>query len=82
MKDKKIDRINRIIGQLEGLKTQIAKPDYDCEAVLVQVKAAMGATRSLAKLIAEEDLAKCFDSSLSQAQQLEKLKTVLNTLAV
>ena len=51
-------RINNIIGQLEGLKKMLDKKE-DCLKVLTQVKAARSALSSLARNLISEELDLC-----------------------
>ena len=56
--DKVIARINRIEGQVRGLKKMVAE-DRDCLQVLKQIAAASGAMRSLGGVILEDHLEGC-----------------------
>lgn len=53
-----IHRINRIEGQVKGLR-KLVEEDRDCFDVLKQVAATNGAIRSLGMLILEEHLKGC-----------------------
>lgn len=55
---KLVARINRIEGQVRGLKKMVEK-DQDCLAVLKQIAAASGALRSLGSVILEDHLKGC-----------------------
>lgn len=57
-KKKYIDRLNRIEGQMRGIKKMVAE-DRDCIEVLKQISAAIGATRSLGSLLIEEHMNGC-----------------------
>jgi DNA-binding FrmR family transcriptional regulator len=52
---KLIARINRIEGQVRGLKKMVAE-NHDCLQVLKQIAAAAGALRSLGAVILEDHL--------------------------
>ncbi len=52
-------RINNIIGQLEGIKRLIDAKDKDCFAVINQLKAAKSAVSSLMEKIIAEELVAC-----------------------
>jgi DNA-binding FrmR family transcriptional regulator len=52
-------RINNIIGQLEGIKRLIEAKDKDCFAVINQLKAAKSAVSSLMEKIIAEELVSC-----------------------
>ncbi|MDJ0915933.1 MAG: metal-sensitive transcriptional regulator [Desulfobacterales bacterium] len=55
---KLIARINRIEGQVRGIKKMIEE-DRDCMNVLKQIAAASGALRSLGMVLMEEHLKGC-----------------------
>jgi len=52
-------RLNNIIGQLEGAKKMLAKKDRDCFSLLIQLKAAKSAVSSLMEKIVGEEFACC-----------------------
>ena len=60
---KLIKRLNRVEGQVRGLKKMIEE-DRDCFAVLKQVAAASGAIRSLGQVILENHLRGCVSNSM------------------
>lgn len=60
---KLIARINRIEGQIRGLKKMIEE-DRDCFQVLKQVAAARGALRSVGSVILEDHLKGCVSTAL------------------
>ena len=62
---KLIARINRIEGQVRGLKKMV-EDDRDCMQVLKQVAAASGALRSLGALILEDHLRGCVSNAIQQ----------------
>ena len=66
---KLIARINRIEGQVRGLKKMVEE-DRDCLQVLKQVAAASGALRSLGSVILEDHLKGCVATAI-QAQDNE-----------
>ena len=66
---KVIARINRIEGQVRGLKRMVEE-DRDCMQVLKQIAAAGGALRSLGSVILEDHLKGCVTTAL-QAQDQE-----------
>ena len=53
-----VSRVNRIKGQIDGLKTMLEENRY-CYDILIQISAAESALRSLSYLIFEEHLATC-----------------------
>ena len=64
-KDKKkyLDRLNRIEGQVRGIK-KLVEEDRDCMRVLKQVAATIGATRSFGIVILEEHLKGCVSGAI------------------
>jgi len=60
---KLIARINRIEGQVRGLKRMVEE-DQDCLDVLKQIAAAGGALRSLGAVILEDHLKGCVSSAI------------------
>ncbi|MCB2225457.1 MAG: metal-sensitive transcriptional regulator [Desulfarculaceae bacterium] len=60
---KLIARINRIEGQVRGLRKMVEE-DRDCMQVLKQVAAAQGALRSLGGLILEDHLKGCVATAI------------------
>ncbi len=60
---KVIARINRIEGQIRGLKKMV-ETDRDCLHVLKQVAAASGALRSLGSVILEDHLKGCVATAI------------------
>lgn len=53
-----ISRVNRVRGQVDGVKTMLEENRY-CGDILIQISAAESALRSLSYLIFEEHLATC-----------------------
>lgn len=60
---KVIARINRIEGQVRGLRKMVEE-DRDCLQVLKQIAAAGGALRSLGALILEDHLKGCVATAI------------------
>jgi DNA-binding FrmR family transcriptional regulator len=56
-------RINRIEGQVRGLKKMVEE-DRDCMDVLKQVAAAVGALRSVGAMILEDHLKGCVANAI------------------
>jgi len=52
-------RINNIIGQLEGAKKMLATKERDCFALLIQMKAARCAISSLMEKVVGEEFDRC-----------------------
>lgn len=62
-KKRKINRINRIIGHLEHVKTMI-EDDADCTEVLVQLSASRSALAGLGKQIISEHMDHCISHAI------------------
>lgn len=63
--DKQIitNRINRITGQLNGVKKMIESDSY-CNDILIQLSAIENSVRSLSNLVLENHLYKCVSTDL------------------
>lgn len=70
-------RINRTIGQLEGIKRILSNDEYDCDQVITQLKAVMGSTKSLTALIAEEELNRCITQSDNDLERKQKINSLI-----
>jgi len=74
---KVIARINRIEGQIRGLKKMVEE-DRDCLHVLKQIAAATGALRSLGGVILEDHLKGCVSTAIqNQQNESELIKQVV-----
>ena len=74
---KLIARINRIEGQVRGLKRMVAE-DQDCLQVLKQIAAASGALRSLGAVILEDHLKGCVATAIqTQDHESEMISEVI-----
>ena len=62
---KVIARINRIGGQVRGLRKMVEE-DRECMQVLKQIAAASGALRSLGAVILEDHLKGCVATAIEQ----------------
>jgi len=71
---KVIARINRIEGQVRGLKKMVAE-DRDCLQVLKQIAAASGAMRSLGGVILEDHLKGCVATAIQEQDNAAALIT-------
>ncbi len=72
-KEKIIERLNRIEGQIRGLKIMIEK-ERPCFDVLKQVSAVRGALRSLGQVILQEHLNECIVSFGQDKKKIEEFK--------
>ncbi|MFA6417154.1 MAG: metal-sensitive transcriptional regulator [Patescibacteria group bacterium] len=73
-------RINNIIGQLEGVKKMLAGGPQDCVSLIVQLKAVKSAMASLMEKIIADEFNYCLlDEKLSSQQKMEKIfKELIN----
>lgn len=62
-REKIIERLNRIEGQIRGIKKMIQE-DRGCFDILKQVSAAHGALRSLQKVMLEHHIHDCLEEAL------------------
>ena len=75
---KLIARINRIEGQVRGLKKMV-EGNRDCLQVLKQVAAASGALRSLGSVILEDHLKGCVATAIqTQDNESELISEVVD----
>jgi DNA-binding FrmR family transcriptional regulator len=61
-------RINRIIGQLNGVKNMISENRY-CADVLLQLSAVSSAVKSLSSIIMEDHLSGCVTQKLKDGDE-------------
>ena len=74
---KLIARINRIEGQVRGLKKMV-EANRDCLQVLKQIAAANGALRSLGSVILEDHLKGCVATAIqTQGNESELISEVV-----
>jgi len=66
-------RINNIVGQLEGTKKMLNETDKDCLTVIVQLKAARSAISSLMNKLLAEEMDCCFSNKNKQPEKMAKL---------
>jgi len=69
---KLIDRLNRVEGQIKGIKKMI-EDDRNCFDVLKQIAAVNGAVRSLAMVVLENHLKGCVTGAIRDKEGGEKL---------
>ena len=61
-------RVNKIIGQLNGIKKMVESNRY-CEDVLIQLSAIDKSVKSLANVILNQHLHKCIIDSIKQGDE-------------
>ena len=76
--DKKeiISRLNRIEGQIRGVKNMIEE-NADCDDVLIQLKSIENATRSISNYVLENHLYTCVADNLKNGN-LEMLDEIVH----
>lgn len=75
-----LHRINRIMGQLEGVKRMIEDRRY-CPEILIQTRALASAIRALESAILEKHLHQCVKSAIQSGKAKDadsKMKELLN----
>ena len=69
---KVLDRLNRIEGQVRGVKKMIEE-GRGCFEILKQVSAASGALRSLQKVMLEQHIQGCLEEALNKKGERQRL---------
>ena len=78
---KELARLNRISGQIEGVKKMIAERRY-CPDILIQLRAIRAATHAIESNLLETHLHACVAAAFragtpqEQADKIEELKTL------
>ena len=78
MKSSLIARLNRIEGQVRGIKGMIEKDAY-CDDVLNQIASAQAAMNSVGKLILENHMKSCLIKRI-QSGEMEVVDELLKTI--
>lgn len=65
-----LSNLNRIIGQLEGIKKMINDKRY-CVDILQQIKAAKSALRTVENNVLNKHIEHCISTAINNANQLE-----------
>lgn len=73
-----VSRLNRIEGQVRGIKGMIEKDVY-CDDVLIQIAAVQSAMKSVSKLLLESHMKSCLISRI-QAGENEVVDELLYTI--
>ena len=77
-----INRINRVIGQLEGVKKMIEDQVY-CPEILIQTKAISSALRGLETSLLEKHINHCvknaIESKKNSSQKIDELVNIFKT---
>lgn len=79
--EKELSRLNRIIGQLEGIKKMIEGKRY-CPDILIQLRAVRSAVKAVEGNILKTHLQSCvsqsFASENEREQKIEELKQLFD----
>ena len=73
-----VSRLNRIEGQIRGIKGMIEKDTY-CDDVITQISAAQSALNSVAKILLEAHMKECVVERIQEGD-MEVLDEVLVTI--
>ena len=71
-----LGKLNRVTGQIEGVKKMIAENRY-CPDILTQLRAARSALKSIEANILEAHLAGCFAAALAGGTEADKESKIL-----
>ena len=77
-----IFRLNRVIGQLEGLKKELDKDplDQDCVKTFNQLKASINGLKSFGEAYMSEHLEDCLKQNVKIDEIMTKLKPVMSSV--
>ena len=75
--EKLVHRINRIGGQVNGLKKMVEE-DRDCLDVLKQIAATLGAVRSLGTVVLEAHLRGCVSKAIRAEKSEDMIQEVVD----
>lgn len=67
---KEVHRINRISGQLEGVKRMITEREY-CPKIITQIQAIKAALKSLESVVLEQHLEMCVKDAFNSKDRKE-----------
>lgn len=70
-----LNRVNRIIGQLNGIKNMILEDKY-CNDILIQVVAAEKSLKSLANLMFENHIYRCISDDINNEEIIDELTSL------
>ena len=77
-----IFRLNRVIGQLEGIKKELYKDplDQDCVQTFNQLKASINGLKSFGEAYMSEHLEDCLKQNVEIDEIMTKLKPVMSSI--
>lgn len=70
-------RLNRIMGQLEGLKKRVASGESDCVSDMGQIKAIRNALWKFAEAYVEVHMSECVAQKKPAGEMQENLQSVI-----
>lgn len=80
MENKKlISRMNRIEGQIKGIKKMIEKEEH-CNDILNQISSVKAALNGVSKIILENHLKNCVISGIKNGKENEVVEELIYTL--
>ena len=78
-KEKLVHRLNRVTGQIDGIKRKIKNnDDDDCIQTLQQLKASINALKKFGEAYMNEHLETCLKKGLSSEKVKETFKSVIS----
>jgi CsoR family transcriptional regulator, copper-sensing transcriptional repressor len=78
LKKKLISRLNKIEGQIRGLKKMIEEDSY-CDDILTQISASKGALNGVSKLVLENHMKNCLVRDIRENKE-ETIDELLITI--
>lgn len=78
LKKKIINRLNKIEGQIRGLKNMIEEDSY-CDDILTQISASKGALNGVSKLVLENHMKTCLVRDIRENKE-ETIDELLITI--
>jgi DNA-binding FrmR family transcriptional regulator len=72
---KELSRLNRVSGQIEGVKRMIGEREY-CPDILTQLRAIRAAVNSLEANILETHIDSCVTDALNAGSEKEKVRKI------
>lgn len=73
-------RLNRILGQIEGVKRRVNAGEDDCVETLRQLKAAINALKKFGESYVIEHMDHCLKEKMSDPEEMEaQLKEVISS---
>ena len=74
-KKKLLSRINRISGQINGIKSMIENDEY-CNDILIQIVASEKSLKSLANLMLETHIYRCISDDIKDDEVIDELTSL------